>query len=180
MKELVQERIIKTEEQTLSAADAELLTIKRNRQLRFLVIPYLALALVLAYVFVSGPEGVTHVETDDDETNFNIAAPWVCGSMFLLLTGFFLRYYFETAAPLTKDIKRNKKLLVYVNPEKFDMGVFNQYFITSPVFKKQQISVARDDFYMISDTKPLVLELAPHSLEVLRITSDEKEIQFFK
>ena len=59
------------------------------------------------------------------------------------------------------------------------MGFFNKYYITTPIFKKQQLSVSKDDFYMISNNDPLILELAPHSLEILKITSNEKQILFY-
>jgi hypothetical protein len=187
MRKLIRERIIKTEEQPLSASDKTKLIAKRNRQLKFLSISYIPLALILAYVFVSGPAVVyrekhsypKHEITEDDISNFNKAAPYVCGFLFLLLTIFFIRYYLQTAAPLIKDIKGNKKLLLSVNPEKTDMGFFNKYYITTPIFKKQQLSVSKDDFYMISNNDPLILELTPHSLEILKITSNEKQILFY-
>lgn len=187
MKKLIQERIIKTEEEALSASDKTNLIAKRNKQLKFVSISYIPLALILAYVFVSGPAAVyrekypypKHEITEDDISNFNTAAPYFCGFLFLLLTIFFIRHYLQSAAPLIKDIKGNKKFLSSVSAEKTDMGVFNKYYITTPIFKKQQLFVSKDDFYMISNSDPLILELAPHSLEILRITSNEKQIIFY-
>ncbi|WP_276503760.1 hypothetical protein [Terrimonas pollutisoli] len=187
MRKLIQERIIKTEEQPLSASDKTKLIAKRNKQLKYLSISYVPLALIIAYVFFSGPAVVyreqypysKHEITEDDISNFNIAAPYFCGFLFLLLTGFFIRYFLQTAAPLIRDIKGNKKLLVYVNPEKTDMGFLNKYYITTPIFKKQQLAVSKEYFYMISNNGPLILELAPHSVEILKITSNEKQILFY-
>src|SRR5688572_3394366 len=186
MKKLIQERIIRTEEKLLSEPDKTKLVIKRNRQLKFLIVSYVPLALILAYVFFSGPDVVyrdhypypKHEITDEDVSNFSTVAPYFCGFLFLLLTGFFGQYYLKSVAPLVKDIKGNKKLLVFVSPEKTDMSIFNKYYITTPIFKKQQLSVSKDDFYKISQNDPLVLELAPYSLEVLNITSNDFEISF--
>jgi len=187
MRKLIQERIIKTEEHLLSASDKTKLIDKRNKQLKFLSISYIPLALILAYVFFSGPSVVyrdhypyqKHEFTEEDISNFNLAAPYFCGFLFLLLTGFFIRYYLQTAAPVIKDIKGNKKFLLYVKTEKTDMSFFNKYYVTTPIFKKQQLSVSKEDFYNISDNDPLILELTPHSLEILKITSNGKEISFY-
>lgn len=154
MKKLIQDRIIKTEEKNFSVVDKNTLVTKRNRQLKFLLISYAPLALILAYVFINGLNVIyrekfpypKHEITDEDITYFNMTAPYVCGGLLLLLTGFFIHYYLQTAAPLLKDIKRNKKLLLFVNPEKTDMSVFNKYYLTTPVFKKQQLSISKEAF----------------------------------
>jgi hypothetical protein len=36
----------------------------------------------------------------------------------------FIRFFLQTAAPLIKDIKQNKKLLLYIKPEKNGDGFF--------------------------------------------------------
>jgi hypothetical protein len=185
MKKLIQERIIKTEVQTLTDTDRSTLVNKRDKQLKFLLISYVPLALILAYVFIDGLEVIyrekfpyaKHEINEEDVKNFDIAAPYVCGGFLLLLTGFFIRIFLQTTAPLIKDIKKNKKHLLSVNPEKTDMSAFNKYYITTPVFKKQQLAISRDTFSMISNTEPLILELAPNSLEILRIKSNGNEIE---
>lgn len=186
-KKLIQERIIKTEEQDLSDDDRLCLVEKRNKQLKFLLISYLPLVLILVYMLVNGLNEIydhkfpleKHEITKEDVTNFNIAVPWVCGGLFLLLTGFFLNYYLQSAAPFIKDIKKNRKQLLFVNPEKTDMSVFNKYYLTTPIFKKQQMAISKEAFYSISGTEPVILEIAPNSLEVLRITSNGKELEFY-
>lgn len=187
MKKFVQERIIKIEEQSLSEPDKVKLVTKRNKQLKFLALSYIPLALILAYVFFTGPAGVyreqypypKHEITDEDVSRFNIVAPYLCGFFFLLLTGYFIHYYLKTAAPLIRDINKNKKSLVIVRPEKTDMSVFNKYYITTPIRAKQQLSISKEGFYMISCSESLIFELGPNSLEVLKITSDGKEIVFY-
>jgi len=187
MKKIIKERIITTTEQPLSQKDREELIAKRNKKAFYVFSAYIPLALILVYVFFSGPSVVyrdkypypKHEITDDDLSNFNTAAPLVCGFFFLLLTGFFIHYYLQTVAPLIKDLRKNKKLLIQINPEKTEMAFFNKYFITTPIFKKQQVQVEKADFYNISDDKPLVLELAPYSQAILRFTNDGKEITYY-
>ena len=187
MKKILQERILRSEEQKLSDKDRADLIVKRNKKLLYLLTAYIPLALILLYVYVSGPSIVyrdsypypKHEISDDDIKNFNIAAPLFCGFLFLLLTGFFLRYYLQSVAPLTKDIRNNKKLLLHIRPEKTEMDFFNKYFIATPLFKKQQIQIAKEDFYNIADDKPLILELAPNSHAILRFTNNGKEVTFY-
>jgi hypothetical protein len=160
---------------------------KRNKQLRFLVFSYIPLALILAYVYLSGPGIVyrdshypKHEIDDEDIANFNLVAPYVCSFLFVLLTAYFVSYYLSSAALLVKDLKGNVKRIVFVNPEKTEMGFFNKYYVTSPISKKQQISLSKDAFQNISNDELLALDLAPNSLEILRITSKEKEILFYE
>jgi len=116
MKKIIQERIIRTEEQELSEKDKADLVAKKNKKLLYLLTAYIPLALILLYVYLSGPSVVyrdndpypKHEITDDDIKNFNIAAPIFCGFLFLLLTGFFIHYYLQTVAPLIKDLRKTK------------------------------------------------------------------------
>ena len=187
MKKILQERIITTTEQPLSEKDRSELIAKRNKKAFFLFSAYIPLALILAFVFFSGPSVVyqdkypypKHEITEDDVKNFNIAAPLVCGFFFLLLTIFFMHYYMQTVSPLIKDLRKNKKLLLQIKPEKTEMAFFNKYFIATPIFKKQQVQVEKTDFHNISDNKPLVLELAPHSQTILRFTNNDEEISYY-
>lgn len=179
-KKLIHERILNIEENLLSVDDRAILIHKRNKQLRYLLVSYIPLALILAYVFFSGPSGVyrSHEADDDDVKNFSIAAPYTCGFFFLLLTGFFIRYYLQTAAPLVKDIRKNKKLLLSIKVEKTDMSFFSKYYLTTPIRAEQQIQISGEDFYSILDDSRLVLEITPYSQSILRLTNNEKQITF--
>jgi hypothetical protein len=187
MKKIIQERIIRTEEEKLSEKDRADLLAKRNKKLLYLLTAYIPLALILSYVYFSGPSVAyrdnnpypRHEITDDDIKNFSIAAPLICGFLFLMLTGFFLHYYLQSVAPLLKDLRNGKKLLLFIKPEKTEMAFFNKYFIATPIFKKQQVQISREDFNNITSDKPLILELAPHSHAILRFTNDGKEITFY-
>ena len=95
MKKIINERILTTREQPLSQKDRRELIARRNKKAFYVFSAYIPLALILVYVFFSGPSVVyrdnypypKHEITDDDVSNYNIAAPLVCGFFFLLLTG---------------------------------------------------------------------------------------------
>ena len=187
MQELIHERILKSEEQLLSGTDRAHLILKRNKQLIYLLVAYVPLALILAFVFFSGPSVVyreqypfpEHEITEDDINQFYLVAPFVCGFLLLLLTFFFILYYLQTAAPLIKDIRKNKKLLLHIRPEKTEMAFFNKYYISTPIGNKQQVRIGKDDFFNITDNNFLILELAPHSQSILRLVNNGKEISYY-
>ena len=187
MQKIIQERIIKTEEQLLSESDRANLITKRNKQLIYLLSSYVPLALILAYVFFSGLSVIyrekypypKHKIDEEDIKNFALVVPYVCGFFFLMLTFFFSRYYLQTAAALIKDIQKNKKLLLYIKPEKTEMAFFNKYYIATPIRKKQQVQFDKDDFHNITDNDFLILELTPHSQSILRIVNNGKEIKYY-
>ena len=187
MQKIIKERIIRWEEHVLSETDRASLIAKRNKQIVFLLWSYVPLALILVYVFVNGLAVIyrekypypKHEIDEEDITRFALVAPYVCGFFFLMLTFFFIRYYLQTAAPLIKDLKKSKKLLIYIKPEKTEMAFFNKYYISTPIRKKQQVQIDRDDFHNITDNNSLMLELAPHSQAILRIVSNGKEIKYY-
>lgn len=59
------------------------------------------------------------------------------------------------------------------------MAFFNKYYISTPIRKKQQVQIAKDDFHSITDNSPLILELAPDSQSILRLVNNGKEIKYY-
>ena len=186
-KKIIEDRVLKTEEQLLSVPDKAELIKRRNKQLAFLLLAYVPLALILLFVYLDGLSIINrdrfpyqkHETTDEDIENFNLAAPYTCGVFFLLLTLFFVKIYIQTIAPLIKDIRKNKKLLLYIKPEKSEMAFFNKYYISTPIRNKQQVQINKDDFYSITNDSDLIVELAPESQNILRLTNNGNQITFY-
>src|SRR5688500_1530439 len=176
-KKIIEERITKTEEQLLSSSDRAGLKRKRNKQLIYLFLAYTPLALILVIVFFEGPSIIyrdrfpypKHEITEEEIEQFNLVAPYTCGFFFLFLTIFFSRLYLQTAAPLNTEHRKNKMMLLYIKHEKSEMAFLNKYYITTPIQKKQQVQIAKDDFYAITDSSVLVMEVAPRSQNILRL-----------
>jgi hypothetical protein len=183
MKKLVQDRILKSEAQPLSQTDRDSLKVIFKKQIRFLIISYIPLAAILGYIYFGGVgtvyHGSHHDIHDDDVSRFDLVAPYVCGIGLLMLTAFFSVYYYQTAGKIVRDLRKSEKLLLYINAEKTDMGIFNRFYIATPIFKEQQVSVTKEAFDLISTTSPLVFEVAPATLMILRISSDGNTIPFY-
>jgi hypothetical protein len=186
MKKLIQEKILNTEERPLSDNDLAILKTRRNKQFQFLLSAYLPLAAILLYMTIDGLNFLqrergrlrSRLEFDDEDiSQYHLVAPYVYGFFFLILTIYFTRLYMQSLAPVIKDIKMNKKTVLHYIPEKTEMAFFNRYYLSSPIFKKQQIEVSREDFHALPPGKTLMLEMAPGSQIVLRFKTDEREIK---
>ncbi len=184
---MLNERILKREQQMLSVPDRELLVAKRNKQLLFLLSAYVPFVLILLYVYLMGP-GVLYRDehiypkkelTEDDVTIFRAVAPYTCGFFFLLLTCYFIYQYCKSVAPLIRDLRNNKKNLLYARIEKSEMAVFSRYYITTPIRKKQLIRLNMEDFYKIGNEDTLVFEVAPRSGIILGVKNNREDIIFY-
>jgi hypothetical protein len=188
---LMRERISRTEERPLSDDDLALLKAKRNKQLLFLLSGYLPFIAFALFILLMGPyslntnrrgimRDVTKLDIGEDQSSrFWTVAPYFLGFMFILLTIYFARLYFQSLKPLMKDIKVNNKQLLYFKPVKNPMAFFNKYYLSTPLFQNQQIEVSRDDFESIHDNDELHLEVGPESTFILRLCNGNKEIKYF-
>lgn len=181
MKNLIADRIFKTEEEPLSDADLSILGVKRKNQLIIFYSGFIPLAAVLLYVLYDGISVIEnrsrHKFSEEDTERFYLVVPYVCGFCFLLLTGYFIYYYIRMLEPIIKDLKKKKKLLVHFIPEKTEMAFFGRFYLSSPVLKKRLVQVTYEDFCIILNGDPIILELAPHSRIMLRFTYNGKEIK---
>jgi hypothetical protein len=188
IKKLIPERISRTEEKPFSKGDMELLKTKRNKQFLILLSGYLPFIAFGIYILFVGPDSLNtgrhsdprpymEINIDDEEKSlFWIVAPYFLGFMFLMLNIYFTKLYFQTLRPLLKDIKHNQKKLLFFKPEKNPMALFNKYYLSTPLYKYQEIQINQDDFNSITDYNELCLEIGPNSIFVLRLLNGEKEL----
>jgi ABC-type antimicrobial peptide transport system permease subunit len=188
---LMPERISRTEERPLSNEDVALLKAKRNKQLTFLLSGYLPFIAFGLFILFMGPYSLntprrrimgefTKINIDDAEKiRFWTVAPWFLGFMFILLSIYFARLYFQSLKPLSKDIKLNKKQLLFFKPVKNSMAFFNKYYLSTPLYQNQQIEVSREAFESINDNDELHLEVGPDSTFIFRLCNGNKEIKYY-
>ena len=181
----ITERIISTEEVLLSSDDKLLLKAKIKKQFKLFLPAYVLLLSIAAFFILYGPDSINvgkdyQIEiTDDVKKNFWIAAPYVSGFIAIMATIFFGRYYIQYVQPVIKDVKSNKKKLIYFKPLKVEMALFRRYYLGTPIFSNQQIQVSAEDFFMISEEYPLCLEVGPNSQQILRLMYGGREIQYW-
>ena len=190
MQKLMPERISRSEERLLSNEDMVILRAKRNKQLIFLLSGYLPFIAFGLFILIMGPYSLktsprrimgefTKINIDDEQkSRFWAVAPWFLGFMFILLTIYFTRLYFQSIKPLSKDIQFNKKQLLFFKPVKNPMAFFNKYYLSTPLYQNQQIEISREDFDSIHDNDELYLEVGPNSTFILRLCNGDKEIRY--
>jgi hypothetical protein len=187
-KNLIPERITHKDEKPLSKSDVELFKSKRNRQFLILLSGYLPFIAFGLYILLRGPDSLNtghendprpymKIKIDEEEKGlFWTVAPYFVAFMFIILNIYFTKLYSQTLRPLLKDIKLNKKQLLFFKPEKNPMALFNKYYLSTPLYKYQQIQVNQEDFNNIPDDNELCLEIGPNSIFVLRLLNGEKEL----
>lgn len=190
MQKLMPERIAHTEEIPLSKKDLELLKSKRNKQFLFLLSGYLPFIAFGLYFLVMGPDSLNtgrssglwrnKITIDEEQKNrFWIIAPYFIAFIFIILNIYFAKLYFQSIKPLIKDIKLNKKQLLFFKPAKNPMTFFNKYYISTPLYQNQQIEVSHADFESINENNELCLEVAPSSTFIFRLCNGNNEIKYY-
>jgi hypothetical protein len=181
MQKLMPERISHMDEALMSKDDIQRLKDKRNRQLLFLLPPYLALLGITAFQWSLGAPGVPGSRHFDekDEQNFRTVAPYVFSFFLLMATIYFAKLFIQSLRPLMKDISNGKKSLIYYTPAKSAMPFFNKYYLSTPLYKNQQVEISREDFESIPGNQEICLEVGPVSVFILRLRNGERDINYY-
>jgi hypothetical protein len=183
--ELMPDRISYTETEPLTPGEVTLLKDKIVKRLIIYIPGYLVLAAIGINILWQGPDILNDrpsfplqpLEIDERvKSNFWIAAPYFCLFLFVASTIFIIIYYFQALHPLIKDIKRKEKLFIFYKPKKSAMPFFNRFYISTPLYKNQQIEVSKTDFDNITEEDLLCLEVAPCSTFLLKLRNKEKRI----
>jgi hypothetical protein len=185
MQKLIPEQIIRTASVSLAEADSEILNKIKKSQLLILFSTYIIISVFCMYVWKIGAKSIdldnkslkVHF-TDQDNEALRAAIPYVCSLIFLVATFFFVKFLIQSIIPIIRDIKNEKKLLVYYIPAKLSMPPFKKYYISTPLFKNQQVEVSKEEFESLNKSEELCLEVAPCSFNVLRLTKDQKVIKY--
>lgn len=185
MDRIIRDRIISTGKVRMTAQDISILKARRNSLVKFMILAYIPLALVILYQMLLGVNGIGRRRVtgpleigDDDISNYEAAAPYVFTFCFLALTIYFLKYFFDMLMPILKDIRRNEKQQLNFKVEKNDMSAFSRYYIIIPVRKNQEIQVSAEDFHAINASELLTLEIAPRSCMILGLLQKNRFIDF--
>jgi hypothetical protein len=150
---LISARINRSEEAQLNSADIRLLQSKRFNLIVFYILPYFILVFIGFLKLGEGVHGLYGRRRylrpkfdEEDVMNFKVVAPYFILGLIVIATIYFIKLYFKDINPLTKDLRNQKKSLLFYEPVKSEMSYFNKYFISTPLFKRQQFEISREDF----------------------------------
>lgn len=175
MEGVIPEQVSGTKESRLSQNEiVKLKGIRQTEGLRLLW-PYPGLSAGLLYIYVAGPGGIG-VSDGSDNLDFIAVRNWVIGVFFIAQNGYFYYLYRKTIFPLTKDIKKGTKLILFLHLEKRE-PFFNRYFIYTPLRKTRQLEISGEDYFRLKDGT-VSLAIAPSSLVILELLNGREEIAF--
>ncbi|MDZ4795283.1 MAG: hypothetical protein SGI83_13465 [Bacteroidota bacterium] len=183
---LIQEQILRTTISRLTETDRLELSRKRNSQLLIIIGAWLLITALCFFIWKTGADSRNldnksfrvHFSSDNTET-FRQAVPYICALVFLVTTFFFIKSLFRSILPLSKDIKKGEKWLLYYKPVKSSKPSTNNYYLSAPIREKQLLEISREDFADISEKEELCLEIATQSFHLLRLRKEQKIITYY-
>lgn len=178
MSEIVSSQLRPVEEQDYLVKDeADVLTKIRNRKLVFILGTYGSLVGVLIYAWIDGffrsfrwgPDAVKRYEH---------VAPYLIIFSFVILTIYFIHYYFNSVHPLIKDLKSGMKRIQFFVPGKYQTPFVAEYYLKTPLKKVPLIKIDKDFYDRIHTGSVACICFAPHSKFVLSIEVDRAKVNF--
>jgi len=166
-----------TELQPLTKAELNILKSIRNKRLFYILSSYIALVTVLLNAWEKDWLNIIFIKKED-LTKFGKFGPYFTLLLFLLLTIFFVSFYFRTVHPLIKDIRKGMKSIIYFKPEIFKTPFFVEYYIITPIKKKQRIKINTELYNNILINDLASISLVPYSCFVFEIEVGKKEMTF--
>ena len=185
MQKLIQERIIRTIITPLTDSDRNKLNNRKNEQLLIILFAYLFISGICLFFWNAGSSmnldnKSFRINFSNSETeSFQRTVPYICGSILIVTTFFFIKFLVQSIIPLTRDIRNGKKFLLYFIPEKSKNAELNNYFLTTPLNKNQEVEISQEEFESLSEKTELCLEILPISVHVLRLTNGQKVIRYY-
>ena len=182
---LLKQQISFTEEKPLQSEELQQVKDKLYKQVIIYLPGYLLLLAGALIIFLNAPESYRtvvsrRVEIDEEEAGrMWRLSPYFSLFVFLMATIFFGKIFYQSILPLIKDIKHKTKILVFYKPQKTDMGVFNRYYLSTPLFTKRRIEIDANEFNKISETEDVCIEVSTSSMVILKLKANGKQIYYY-
>jgi hypothetical protein len=163
------------DQQPLSNGEKYILQTIRNRKLIFLLGAYVGIVGAVAQVIYNQISGLTF----RFQLIWFINSPYVLITFLLLvLTIFFIKYYFEAVHPFMKDLAKGKKEIISYKAEKYKTPYFEEFYLQTPLKKRPLIKINRELYDAIDDNCPAHISVAPFCRFVFSIDIRGHKLQF--
>jgi hypothetical protein len=170
-------RIIHREQIKLSPEEREKLSRIRLRKTIFLLGAYLAITAVLLLVYLTGWIGGSNI-TAEKMLRYQRATQILIGISFVLITIFFIVYYFKAVYPYTRDLKKGMKTVSWFYPAAYKTPYFDSFFLKTGSRKKPMLSIPQELYDAIRPGVLGCILFAPTSRFVLSLDIDGRQIEF--
>lgn len=161
----------------LTGEEIVVLKAAKNKKLLYILSTYGTLSIVLVFAMMRG-WGRAAYYGEDGLAKVNKIGPYFFLFVFLLLTVYFVRYYFQSVHPYVKDLREKQKKTIFFQPLRYKTPAFEEFFLTTPLEKKTLVRIMRNDYEEFITGDTFCFDTAPHSGYIFRLMKNEKEIQF--
>lgn len=183
--QLITNTVLLSEEKPLSVTEMKTLVNIRNRKIRYLASTYFVLLACIFYGWLMGPfktggryTGGRRPPTEEEIERFNLVAPVVIAFLFIILTAFFVHYYFKTLHTYIKDIKGRIKILYYFEPESYKTPFFDTYYIKTISRKRPMVRITKELYDAIQPGCRACISMSPFARFVFTIEVEDKKMEF--
>lgn len=182
----MQNKIRETSASNITDAEIQSLNSKRNDQLFFSLIAYIIIIVLCLFFWKSNNISYNldnksfRINFSKSETEaFQQAVPYICILIISVATIFFIRFLRQTILPLSRDIKKGIKLLVYFTPERSAKKINDIYYLDIPFLKSQQLELTKEEYEKIGNKEELCLEITPNAMRFLSLNKNNYVIKRF-
>lgn len=169
--------LLSKEQRELTGGERRVLAAIRNKRLLFVGSAYGAFLVVLVLGWIEG--WLQAVEIYEEEADqLRSAAAYTVLFFFLLLTIYFVNYYFKSVHPFVRDLKLGYKDLLYFQPLPYKTPLFDAYYVKTPSAKNAMIRISKEMFDLIQPGSKACLVLSRYARFPFLLEIEGRRIEF--
>ena len=172
---------VQSEIKNLTWEEKDILMKIKNRKRRFFIstlVGFLILIPIGWYLSIDRQYVGLWRQNEESIHRMNKMTPYFYFFVLLLITGYFINYYFRLLHPLVKDLKKGVKEILYYDPGKYQTPFFAEYYIITPLKKKNRVKISKEFFDEIQPGAAATISYSIYSYFIFSIDINGKEIKF--
>ena len=170
-------KIINREQIALSPEERVILAKIRMKKTLFLLGAYMAIIAVILLASLTSWVGNENI-TIEKAKRYQLTTVLLSGFFLILLTVFFVIYYFKTVYPYTRDLKTGLKTVSWFYPAAYKTPYFDNFFLKTGSRKKPMFAIPRELYDAIRPGVLACILFAPSSRFVLSLDIDGWRLEF--
>ena len=176
-KKIPPELLFSSEQQLLAGDEKNILRRQRDKKFLFIIGTYLALIGVLIEAWFQGHKDSIRRGPEELERFMNVSFYFI-GFCFIILTIYFINYYFKSVSPIIKDLKNGTKVIIPFLPGKYQTPFFAEYYLKTILQDRPLIKIDKELYDFIQDTSHAFISISPYSEFVFSIQIDDRKMKF--
>lgn len=172
---------VQSEVKRLTSAEIDILKKIRQKKSRFFLSTLVGFLILIpiGWIYSTNTSGIRyHRLSENSIRRMAHLAPYFYLCVFLLITGYFIYYYYKLLYPFNKDLKEGIKEILYYDPGKYQTPFFAEYYIVTPISKRSRVKISKEIFDAINPGSTAAISYSIHSHFIFSIEVGDKEIEF--